>query len=133
MSLCGECRAPGSRTLSTCSIDCKTFYCVKCIWAATQGFPVSQIPTNSLVTKWYDVNWDGVFARRLVKKRIGEHWERIRNADLKYPIHVAMTEHGYDILDGCHRLVKLAIHGQDIAKVVIVDAETLKKCEFTMN
>lgn len=52
-----------------------------------------------------------------------EHYQRVTDADLSYPIIVLRDQP--DILDGVHRLVKAFINGHDTIKVIYVSKKEL--------
>ncbi len=106
-SLCGTCNVPGNVSMRTFSLDMKRYYCVKCLhmWAYREII-LSSIVNLSLIERSLkngDVEWDGLSATQALINGRGEHYERIMNADLDYPIFV---NNDYVILDGRHRFAK---------------------------
>ena len=51
-----------------------------------------------------------------------DHWKRINDADLSYPILVYFNDNGYlNVIDGMHRLSKAVINNHDYILVKVVD------------
>lgn len=63
-------------------------------------------------------------------KKYKSDYERIKNADLKYPI--IMTETGY-IVDGAHRIAKAYLNKEKTIKVYIFDEKLMKKFIIAKN
>jgi len=51
------------------------------------------------------------------KDEHSEHWRKIQEADIKYPIDIMENKGRWLILDGLHRLVKLYIRGEKKIRV----------------
>jgi hypothetical protein len=72
-----------------------------------------------------DVEWDGLSATQALKNGRGEHYERIMNADLRYPIFI---NDDYVILDGCHRFAKSKhIEKNTCIRVYVIPNEALEE------
>lgn len=55
------------------------------------------------------------------------HFERIKAADLSYPIHIYSFRGSWKILDGTHRLCKAVVEGRRTIWVKIVTDEMISK------
>ena len=55
-----------------------------------------------------------------------EHYDRIMNSDINYPIDVMFNKGRYVILDGVHRLVKSKLLGMKYANVRIIPRDEIK-------
>ena len=53
------------------------------------------------------------------------HWKKIEDADVSHPIDIMENKGRWLILDGLHRLVKLAMRGDQIVKVRIIPKERI--------
>jgi hypothetical protein len=132
MSLCGKCNLTGNYSIHTCSIDGINIYCVYCIWAACEKFNLQpkNIKLEEILNKFEEICWDEITAKDVCVTKSGDHWERIRDADLSYPIRVYDTGQEYVILDGCHRFVKTYLLGKKEISAVIIPKNILDKCVF---
>lgn len=69
------------------------------LWKAAEGFPVEEVHIEAL--GWLLEEWPWGDLRSLTD--FAQHMERVRAADLSYPI--ILSQAG-DLMDGAHRLVK---------------------------
>jgi len=127
MSLCGKCRLEGNHTTHTCSVDMQTFYCVWCIWKKTENAIPRDINISSL-TPFHEIEWDGIYATEVAQMKVGEHWNRIHDADLTYPIIVMEHNKQLEVIDGAHRLAKSHILKRKTVACVKVTPEMLVDC-----
>lgn len=70
----------------------------------------------------YEDNFYAVTPNEVINdaKKYHEHYERIINSDISYPIDVMENKGRLVILDGLHRLVHLKINNQDKIMVRII-------------
>lgn len=72
--------------------------------------------------KWFAISPNQVIEN---KTKYKNHWNRIKKADLKYPIDIMKNDKGHwEILDGLHRLAKAKILSQ---KYIVVRKVPLSK------
>lgn len=130
MSLCGKCKVEGNVSFHTCSVDDETYYCVWCIWVklATLNLIPREVGVDILIP-FHEINWDGIYATEIIAMRQSTHWERIKNANLNYPIVVMACNDQLEVLDGCHRLAKIYMTKQKIATCVQVTPEQIADCK----
>lgn len=92
------------------------------------NYPVEQIEIEALewhlnIPFW---NWNDSFYNLTPnqvtsdKDKYKEHYDRIMNSDIKYPIDIMENKERYVILDGLHRLVKYKILGYKKVNVRII-------------
>lgn len=125
--MCRHSEGPGNVSLHTSSLDGVRFYCVKCLWDVSKDLPVTEISVDQLATSPSQINWDGTRVTQLLVNRAGEHWQRIINADISFPVLVTKRLTGYEILDGCHRTVKVWLFG-GVHRVRVLAEEHLAAC-----
>jgi hypothetical protein len=65
--------------------------------------------------------------KEIIKNKRGSHWNRIKNANLKYPIIVDEDGH---VVDGCHRWCKALIAKRKTIRVHIVTKKDLRKAQI---
>lgn len=53
------------------------------------------------------------------------HYEKVKNADLSYPIDIMENKGRWRILDGLHRLMKAYMNGQTMVEVRIIPRERI--------
>lgn len=74
------------------------------LWAASEGLPVREVPVAALMPLLEQWFW----GRLESLLEFAEHMERVRNADLDWPI--ILSQDG-ELMDGAHRLVKAYLQG----------------------
>jgi hypothetical protein len=128
-SLCGKCNAQGDVHMHTFSIDGVKFYCVECLhtWVGKNN-PKRVIVPHAIIERNLennDVSWDGISGQFAHSCGQGEHYERIMNADMNYPICI---NDNYVILDGCHRFAKSKYKLKEtLISAYIIPQETLSE------
>lgn len=55
------------------------------------------------------------------------HWQRVMDADLRYPLHVLKWKKRLLVLDGIHRLLRAKIEGKTVLAVKIIEGEDIYK------
>ena len=95
--------------------------------------PVCDVPVGEL--RWQlDLPWwrhEGKYfaispnAVRAEPERYQLHWQRTRDADLSFPIHLVATTPVLRILDGVHRLLKADCEGAATIRACRVDRAAL--------
>jgi hypothetical protein len=126
MTICGMC----NDSSHTCSLDGYQYYCVYCLWKASQAIPTQDVKLENSETKWPDINWDGEIASTICLVRKGTHWNRINCAKLEYPILIFGTPAAYEILDGCHRFVRAGLLEYETIPAKIISQTLLNVCKF---
>lgn len=123
---------PGLKTYH----DGHAIYSVDMMLAYVNSFehPVVTIPMEDLLPQLEQDVWGWSPQTVLAKmdaKKYSENAERIRGADLSYPIFVtgAATKatRKHTIIDGYHRVAKAALEGKPVIKAYIFDAALMKK------
>lgn len=61
------------------------------------------------------------------QKKYKSHYERIKKANLNYPILLSGSSSNFDILDGHHRIIKAILDNEPIIKGVFVSKNDLNK------
>lgn len=98
------------------------------------NYPVEQIEIEALewhlnIPFW---NWNdrcyNLIPNQVIsdKDKYKEHYDRIMNSDIKYPIDIMENKGRYVILDGLHRLVKYKILGYKKVNVRIIPRTEIK-------
>lgn len=101
----------------------------KKVWALNE--PVTEMDIHELVWHFDIPFWDikdtddyNLSPYEVIKEPNKEehslHWEKIKEADTKYPIDIMQNKGRWLILDGLHRLVKLYIEGHKKVQVRII-------------
>ena len=120
--------------------DGRAIYSVDMMLAYVNSFehPVIKIPMSELVPQLEQDVWGWAPKDVLAKmeaKKYSENAERIREADLSYPIFVtgAHTARArkHAIIDGYHRVAKASLEGKTEMKAYVFDATLMKK--FILN
>jgi len=61
------------------------------------------------------------------KKKYKQHYERIKKANLQYPILLFGSKNDFEILDGHHRIIKAILDDEPTIKGVFVSKSDLQK------
>lgn len=102
-------------------IDGEHEYDVRKLWKIAKSIPIQTISASEL--SWIldeKKVWDDNFTPRDIinlsdaEKKDNEHWIRIKNADVSYPILISAD--GW-IIDGVHRFCKLLLSGNNMIRV----------------
>ena len=117
------------RAVENIYIDGTKVYNVERLWSMVSRRKPKRIKTSELsdiLTSrvWYKTPKD------IIKNKNGSHWNRIKNANMRYPI--MMTEDG-SVIDGCHRWCKAYIKKQKTIRVHIVKDKDLKRVRMKGN
>jgi len=120
----GFCEHIKWKTIHTCSIDGKNFYCVYCLWFNTKNLPSVEINVFDFEKNVDQFSWDGITVNDILNysenPEVQEHQKKYHEADLSYPILVQKIRSRYVILDGCHRFAK-AIKKENLQKVNCIE------------
>jgi hypothetical protein len=101
------------------------------VWAldvSMQAMPISElswhfdIPFWDKPNGWYDLSPNDVLAE---PTRYRGEYQRILDADLKYPIDIMENKGRWLILDGLHRLVKAHVLNMEWIQVRIIPREKI--------
>lgn len=87
---------------------------VRKLWTAAESLPVQVAPVdkfNVAVQKWINFETEVAPDGRRIAQFDVDHFRRIKEADLSYPIILSATGH---IMDGMHRLIKCYLTGQPV-------------------
>lgn len=88
------------------------------LWSASKSLPIKKLPIELFEQKIQQ--WINFTTKQVNDKTIAyldvDHFQRIRNADLKYPI--ILNADGSYVMDGMHRLLKVWLSGMTHVKVV---------------
>jgi len=112
----------------TCCIDDSDIeYCVFCLWKYTENLNITEIHADNLY-KLSEINWGaGMYVKDVIHLQ-NDHFRRITEAKMEFPILVLYKDNQYIILDGCHRLAKHYMFGtSQYIKCKLVTAEILEK------
>ena len=117
------------RAIENIYVDGKSVYNVERLWSMVSRRKPKRIKTSELsdiLTSrvWYKT------PQQIIKNKNGSHWNRIQNANMKYPI--MLTEDGA-VIDGCHRWCKAYLNKQKTIRVHIVKDRDLKKVKMKGN
>ncbi len=102
------------------------------VWALdypTEEMDISELEWHLDVPFWdygdgtYNLTPNQVISDR---EKYMEHYDRVMNSDINYPIDVMFNKGRYVILDGCHRLVKCKFLGMKKVNVRIIPREEIK-------
>lgn len=96
--------------------------------------PIHKIKINKDFAKEDHFGYDTRFSLNDImknKKMYKEDYDKIKKADLKYPI--LINESADSILDGRHRIAKAILNGKDTIKSYIVPKSLLKKFLISSN
>ena len=88
------------------------------LWKLTENFPIEELHINtfdSIIKDWLTSEVDVTYTDKTVVKLNYDHFERIRNANLLYPI--ILGEDGR-VLDGMHRVLKVWFSGKNVINAV---------------
>jgi hypothetical protein len=83
------------------------------LWRLAQALPVFELPLKALEHYLDRDCWFG--GKTVTTKMVAEHYKKIEQADLSYPI--ILNEAG-GLMDGTHRLVKAWILGHESIRAV---------------
>lgn len=116
-------------------------YCVYCLWYISQENTTITIANDRIIPDFNKINWDNITVDEIMKQpeKYHDHYERINNADLHYPILVfndKQNDNMYIIVDGCHRFVKngLLLGNKEIrAKIITIEQLELCKNDVSCN
>jgi hypothetical protein len=86
---------------------------VERLWKLAKALPVIEVPLKDLGHYLDRDCWFG--GKTVTIKMVAEHYKKIEQADLSYPI--ILNEDG-GLMDGTHRVVKAWILGQETIKAV---------------
>ncbi len=90
---------------------------VRKLWTAAEYLPVQVAPVdkfNVAVQKWINFETEVAPDGRRIAQFDVDHFRRIKEANLAYPIILSATG---NIMDGMHRLMKCYLTGADVAFV----------------
>ncbi len=82
--------------------------------AATDGLVVEAVPVSTFAAMLEEVMWFGGEVEPTVRAVI-EHAERIRSADLSFPIILSSTG---IVVDGMHRIARAVLDGHEMIDAV---------------
>ena len=90
--------------------------------------PSIEINVADLEPQLKDIKWSGILLTdilpKITLKKYEDHYKRIMDADLSYPIFVR-TDH--DLIDGAHRLCKAILTGKKTIKAYVFNKSLMKK------
>lgn len=94
-------------------------------WANTFGKPKQIKISKKIFNILQEKVWNNISPLDVInnKKKYPEHWKRIKNADLKYPI----LMYNGTIFDGVHRLAKLYINKKVSMTVIVIPVAIFNK------
>lgn len=109
--------------------DGKRMYNVERLWSLVKRRKPRRIKTDKLdyvldSRVWYTT------PKNIIKKKVGQHWNRIIDAELKYPL---LVDEEYYIIDGCHRWCKAHLNGQKTIRVHVIKKKDLKRVRMKGN
>lgn len=96
--------------------------------------PIEEVPLSVLLHNLKFKCWD--HDSRIIspndvmntsRDKFLEHWRRIEDCDLSYPI-IIMDEN--NVIDGMHRLSKLYLLGADVVECKRINREDIEKCKI---
>jgi hypothetical protein len=102
------------------------------VWALDE--PVTEMPIEQLAWHFDIPFWDseGTDAYNLKASEViahperePTHWKKVQDADTSYPIDIMENKGRWLILDGLHRLVKLAMRGDKSVRVRVIPRERI--------
>jgi hypothetical protein len=111
--------------------DEKAIYSVDMMVAylATHDHPVVELPVEGFAEQMEQKVWGkwspADVLRNPKAKRYAEDAERIKKADLKYP--VIVTGRGHKLVDGYHRVAKAQQQGSATIRAVVFPASLMKR------
>lgn len=98
------------------------------LWSASKSLPIKKLPIELFEQKIQQ--WINFTTKQENDKTIAyldvEHFQRIRNADIKYPI--ILNAEGSYVMDGMHRLLKVWLSGGTHIMVVQFVNDPRPKC-----
>lgn len=90
------------------------------LWAAAKALPVQIAPVeqfNTAIQKWINFETEVAPGGRRIAQFDVDHFRRIKEADLSYPIILSASG---NIMDGMHRLIKCYLTGQPVQFVKFI-------------
>jgi hypothetical protein len=111
--------------------DDKAIYSVDMMLAFlnTHKHPVVKLPMSDFTWQLEQDVWGDWSPADVLKKMDGKKWainaNRIRQADLSYPVIVTGSKHV--LVDGYHRVAKAHLRGDTTVKAHVFDAALMKK------
>jgi len=108
----------------------------KKVWVLDE--PVTEMPIENLTWHFDIPFWDseGTDAYNLKPSEViahpekePTHWKKIKDANVSYPIDIMENKGRWLILDGLHRLVKLAMRDDQNVKVRIIPRGRIPEIE----
>lgn len=118
-------------TTGTCTTDGTVWYCIECLWAATDDIPteythVDRLYLNSLGPGY---GWNRITPE--VISRYAESrglTERLLTTDTSVPVLVTQTDRGLEVLQGRFRVAKLLLDGLKFVPTIEIPADVITAC-----
>ncbi len=95
-------------------------YCVYCVWTRYSR-RYSHVIDLDLLDHSCDIKYNWT-------TNIEDHIRRVSTADLRYPIFAIKSGNRYNIIDGCHRVIRARKEKRGTIRAIILTARDLANC-----